>query len=119
MLELHELHDLIPYIFSISILCSIAYAAYFAHHSMDTEFNTIQKRIIWEPIVPIVVVIHRLGRIQHWLTRRIKRKEAPDGDSADCNSSFGNAIQHVHKRGGFLWERRTMHSPLFLKNIEF
>ncbi|SFF21956.1 hypothetical protein SAMN05216378_5528 [Paenibacillus catalpae] len=104
-----ELQDLIPYFFSISILCSMAYLAYFAHQSVDVEFSTVQKRFIWEPIVPLVVITSRLDKIQHWLARRIKRKEAPDGDSADCHSSFVKVTEHAHKRGGYYEQKQCIH----------
>lgn len=105
-----ELQDLIPYFFSISILCSMAYLAYFVHQSVDAEFSTVQKRFIWEPVIPVVVIISRLDKIQHWLARRIKRKEAPDGDSADCHSSFVKVTtEHVHKRGGYYEQKQCIH----------
>ncbi|MCM3627956.1 hypothetical protein M3194_11340 [Paenibacillus glycanilyticus] len=104
-----ELQDLIPYFFSISILCSMAYLAYFAHQTVDAEFSPVLKRFIWEPLVPLVVVVSRLDKIQHWLARRIKRKEAPDGESADCHSSFVKITQHEHKRGGYYEQNQCIH----------
>lgn len=101
-----ELHDVIPYLFSISLLYTLAYA-YASHlHSGASEYWE------WNQVVSILFialprVLIRTVPIHHWLARKVKRKESPDDDIADCSASFAQLFSN--KRGGFLC-KRTMYS---------
>jgi hypothetical protein len=101
-----ELHDVIPYLFSISLLCSLAYA-YASHlHSGDYEYWERNQVVITLYISLPQVLIHAIP-LHHWLARKVKRKESPDDDIADCSASF--VALFSNKRGGFLC-KRTMYS---------
>lgn len=105
-----ELHDLIPYLFSISIICTFAYAAYFTSQSIESGAGRQLDRVVCEPLISVTEYQCDREQIHHWLARKTKRKEAPDGDSADCHSLFVD-INTPDKRGGFSWDK-TMHSLL-------
>ncbi|MNZ70035.1 hypothetical protein D3C78_883540 [compost metagenome] len=107
MFEL-ELHDVIPYLFSISLLCSLAYA--YASHLNVGEIEY-WKRSLTAAVSIIILprVIIRVVPIQHWLARKVKRKESPDDDISACKSSFVSVSSY--KRGGFQCEG-TMYSLL-------
>ncbi|MFD1953304.1 hypothetical protein ACFSL6_03685 [Paenibacillus thailandensis] len=81
-----ELHDLIPYLFSISIFASFAYAAYFFHRQGEEGALWLSEtghcRVLSAP--RRVAGMH--GSLGLALIRCVKRKESPDGDSADCRS---------------------------------
>ncbi|MFF2481171.1 hypothetical protein [Paenibacillus sp. NPDC058071] len=113
-----ELHDLIPYFLSISVICSFAYAAYFTRPSFDAGLVGASSKFIRVPLIPLVQQSAFPDRILHWLVRRLKRKESPDGESADCMSSFTTEMNR-NERGGLdkTWNQ-TRHSPLFT-NIAF
>ncbi|WP_188890189.1 hypothetical protein [Paenibacillus radicis (ex Gao et al. 2016)] len=112
-----ELHEVIPYLLSISIICSFAYAAYFTRQSIEDNGGWSPERFIWVPLILLVHQVSSPDRTQHWLVRKVKRKESPDGESADCSSSLRN--QEHTQRGGFLWRQlQTKHSP-FLKDTAF
>lgn len=104
-----ELHDLIPYLFSISIICTFAYAAYFTHQAVNEGQGREQERFIWVPLIAPAEQVCDREQIHHWLARKIKRKESPDGDSADCSSSFADDYRNRKQRGGFTWGK-LMHS---------
>ncbi|QAY67645.1 hypothetical protein [Paenibacillus protaetiae] len=81
---LFELHDLIPYFFSISVIASFAYAAFlFRQHREISEIwhADASHRVLQDARQEAVSVREPLGRK---LVRSIKRKESPDGDSSDC-----------------------------------
>ncbi|MFE5319470.1 hypothetical protein ACFQ88_12255 [Paenibacillus sp. NPDC056579] len=109
MIEIQDVvvHELLPYLFSIGIICSLGYVyAAFVHRGL-TE-SRFRHNAVW--IVHVPLPKQALGRrtMHHWLARKVKRKEAPEGDSDDYASSFGH-IQ-LTKRGGLQW-KRTMDSP--------
>lgn len=104
-----ELHDLIPYFFSISIICTFAYAAYFTSQTVEAAAGWEMDRFERQPLISIMDNVCDREQIHHWLARRIKRKEAPDGESADCRSSFVDDTPD--KRGGYSWDK-TMYSLL-------
>jgi len=103
-----ELHDIIPYLISISLLCSLAYA-YASHlHSGAYEYwERNQVVSVMYSLLPQVLI--RSIPLHHWLVRKVKRKESPDDDIADCSNSFVQLFSN--KRGGFLC-KRTMYSLL-------
>lgn len=98
MFEL-EWHDIFPYLLSISLLCSFAYA-YAAHVNTNayTFMEDSREVSLLLPILP--EALWRTIPIRHWLVRREKRKESPDDDITDCKASFVRASSN--KRGGFL-----------------
>lgn len=97
-----ELHDLIPYIFSISILYSFAYL-YSAHVQAVVYKRWESARTETPPAATAAMPLSRPRPVQHWLTRRVKRKEAPDDDGSACMSSFVN--ESFNKRGGEICKR--------------
>ncbi|MDQ8736891.1 hypothetical protein [Paenibacillus sp. LHD-38] len=103
-----ELHDVIPYLISISLLCSLAFA-YASHlHSGAYEYWE-RDQVVKVLYIAMPQVLIRTVPLHHWLARKVKRKESPDDDIADCNASF--VAPFLNKRGGFLW-KRTMYSLL-------
>ncbi|WP_028608420.1 hypothetical protein [Paenibacillus harenae] len=107
MFEL-ELHDVIPYLFSISLLYTLAYAyaSYAQEGQLDFRQNSQESEVLFT-LLPQMLI--RAVPIRHWLARKVKRKESPDDDAADCFSSFVDACSN--KRGGFPCAR-TMYSLL-------
>ncbi|WP_424766524.1 hypothetical protein [Paenibacillus sp. sgz302251] len=105
MFEL-ELHDLIPYLFSISLLYTLAYA--YASHR-NTEEYAYWERSQTDHMMIIVLprLLIRTIPIHQWLVRKGRRKESPDDDITDCMASFVDVLPN--KRGGFKC-RRTMYS---------
>ena len=101
-----ELHDLIPYVFSISILYSFAYL-YSAHvqTSIYKQWEQTKSEELMNVDTPMPPC--RTEPIRHWLVRRVKRREAPDDDSSACISSF--VCLSLYERGGIRWTR-TMYS---------
>jgi hypothetical protein len=97
-----ELHDIIPYLISISLLYSLAYA-YATHlHSGAYEYWERHKVVsILYRLLPQVLI--RSIPIRHWLVRKVKRKESPDEDLADCSTSF--VALFPNKRGGLICKR--------------
>ncbi|WP_168123048.1 hypothetical protein [Paenibacillus sp. HB172176] len=98
MFEL-ELQELLPYLLSISLFCTVAYA-YASHFNTTVQTNWEQ-----EPAAVIIAVLHpqwiiMSTVIQRWLVRHVKRKESPDSDETDCKASFAHRI--TNKRGGSL-----------------
>ncbi|MCY7484043.1 MULTISPECIES: hypothetical protein [Paenibacillus] len=109
LLEFQDLmsSDLIPYLISIGLICSLTYA-YAAHLYVAVDHFLVPA---YRGRVAIVLPQERIvGRteIHHWLTRSVKRKEAPDGDSGDCHSLIG--IRTLSNQGGLLWSS-SMYSP--------
>ncbi|WP_342555785.1 hypothetical protein [Paenibacillus sp. FSL R7-0652] len=107
-----ELHELLPYIFSIGLIFTVSYA-YIAHlHCGMTEYwmgsgagNGI------EPVFP-AVDLHRQYRTDNG-SRMVRRKEAPDEDEPDCHSSL--RLESTNQRGGSIWNiRQTRGSHLHL-----
>jgi len=102
-----ELHDVVPYLFSISLLCSLAYA--YASHLHSGAYEYLERSQVSNVLfiaLPKQLLIQNVP-IHHWLARKVKRKESPDDDIADCSASF--VALFSNKRGGFLC-RRTMYS---------
>ncbi|WP_434751414.1 hypothetical protein [Paenibacillus amylolyticus] len=96
-----ELHELLPYIFSIGLIFTVSYA-YIAHlHCGLTEY--------WmeggagggiEPVFP-ALGLNRQHRVENW-SRMVRRKEAPDEDEPDCHSSL--RMESTNQRGGYIWK---------------
>ncbi|MDM5278052.1 hypothetical protein QUF95_11695 [Paenibacillus silvae] len=104
-----ELHELLPYIFSIGLIFTVSYA-YIAHlHCGMTEY--------WmeggagdgiEPVFP-ALGLNRQHRSEDW-SRMVRRKEAPDEDEPDCYSSLRR--ESTHQRGGYIWNIRQTRASL-------
>ncbi|GMK41607.1 hypothetical protein PCCS19_46640 [Paenibacillus sp. CCS19] len=102
-----ELQDIIPYLFSISVLCSFAYvylwwtgsASYDRHPSVQLVMT------LSEPSTPRV---REWANLRHELCRKVKRKEAPDDDTSNCSSSIADISSTI--RGGKLTQWHTEHS---------
>jgi len=109
LLELQDLmsSDLIPYLISIGLICSLTYA-YVAHLYVAVDHFLVPAYRGRVAIVPHQERIVGRTEIHHWLTRSVKRKEAPDGDSGDCRSLIG--IRTLPNQGGLLWSS-SMYSP--------
>jgi hypothetical protein len=110
LLEL-EWHDIFPYLLSISLLCSFAYA--YASHANTNAYAFTEGSIVVSLLLPLYPeALWRTIPIRHWLVRREKRKESPDDDITDCKASFVHASSN--KRGGFTCKQTiTMDSLLF------
>ncbi|MDQ0061838.1 hypothetical protein [Paenibacillus harenae] len=110
MFEL-EWHDIFPYLLSISLLCSFAYA--YATHVNKNAYAFMEGSREVSLLLPILPeALWRTIPIRHRLVRREKRKESPDDDITDCISSFVRASSY--KRGGFLCKQATTRGSLSL-----
>ncbi|MCS7460649.1 hypothetical protein N0M98_10895 [Paenibacillus doosanensis] len=110
MFELQDvlIHELLPYLFSIGIICSFSYVyRIFLHDGVHLDW--IRNEHPSMPPLPRPRLRQTRRDVHHGLTRRVKRKEAPDGESGDCRPSLESYF--LSKRGGCLWQRRTMDSP--------
>lgn len=109
---LFELHELLPYIFSIGLIFTVSYA-YIAHlHCGMTEY--------WmeggagdgiEPVFP-ALGLNLQRRPEDW-SRMVRRKEAPDEDEPDCISLL--RMESTNQQGGYIWniiQTRGSHSHL-------
>jgi hypothetical protein len=103
---LFELYDVVPYLFTINIICSFAYV-YFAHLYVGESECWDSDPLAWAPVINVPERLILRDEIPNWLSRKVKRKDAPDDDDTDCTSSFVNL--YPNKRGGLSW-RRTMDS---------
>ncbi|WP_127531489.1 hypothetical protein [Paenibacillus kobensis] len=92
-----ELHDIIPYLFSISVLCSFAYV-YFQWSTQPKVNPAGRERLQLAEAVRVAGPIREWASYRHELVRKVKRKEAPDEDASDCQSS--NAQLRSIIRGG-------------------
>ncbi|MGO4545242.1 hypothetical protein AB4Z29_10610 [Paenibacillus sp. 2TAB23] len=101
-----ELHDIMPYLISLSLLCSLAFA-YASHLQNDAHEHWERDEVISIMYLSMPQVLIRTVPLHHWLARKVKRKESPDDDIADCKSSFVPVLSN--KRGGFKC-KRTMYS---------
>ncbi|MWC26750.1 hypothetical protein [Paenibacillus sp. MMS18-CY102] len=96
-----ELNDIIPYLFSISVLCSLAYVYFcWTAHSPIEYYNS--EPYVWLSEAPLAGTVREWADIRHGLVRKVKRKEAPDEDATDCNSSLAEELGSTI-RGGFKW----------------
>jgi hypothetical protein len=97
-----ELHDVIPYLISISLLYSLAYV-YASHlHTGAYEYWE-RNQVINILYISLPQIMTHTVPLHHWLARKVKRKESPDDDIADCSASFAQKLSN--KRGGFLCKR--------------
>ncbi|GKU77650.1 hypothetical protein [Paenibacillus sp. L3-i20] len=97
MFEL-ELQEWIPYLFSISLLCTFVYA--YATHLHDKSVMTYDRAAVEEVrLGELPQVIHTITAVHKWLIRYIKRKDAPDDDESECLYSF--VSWKTNKRGGY------------------
>ncbi|MUT66565.1 hypothetical protein [Paenibacillus sp. NEAU-GSW1] len=83
-----ELHDLFPYLFSISVICSFAYAAYFTHQALEWNADPSRSKVVRILLIPLVQQVDGSNRSPQWLISKTKRKESPDDDSSDCAASL-------------------------------
>ncbi len=101
-----ELHDIMPYLISLSLLCSLAFA-YASHLQSDEHEYWERDQVVSILYLSMPQVLIRTVPLHHWLARKVKRKESPDDDISDCSASFVSLLSN--KRGGFLC-KRTMYS---------
>ncbi|MBD3918108.1 hypothetical protein H8B09_05040 [Paenibacillus sp. PR3] len=99
-----ELQDIIPYLFSISVLCSFAYVYLWwtGGTSHDRHPSVQMVLTLAEPSTPRV---REWANLRHSLCRKVKRKEAPDDDTSNCSSSYEYIIAII--RGGFYTQWQT------------
>ncbi|WP_145048479.1 MULTISPECIES: hypothetical protein [Paenibacillus] len=95
-----ELHELLPYIFSIGLIFTVSYA-YIAHlHCGMTEYWIGDRAGDGlDPILP-ALSLHSQYRTED-LSRMVRRREAPDEDEPDCVSSL--IERRTNQRGGYIW----------------
>ncbi|MHA6481984.1 hypothetical protein ACX1C1_08775 [Paenibacillus sp. strain BS8-2] len=98
MLEL-ELHDWLPYLFSISLLCTIAYSYTIHLRESNAEYaSRVSRTQLWLMVLPqLTSFVMAVGL---WLIRYVKRKSAPDDDDSACRSSLEK--QQLNQRGGYI-----------------
>lgn len=97
MNTLFEMHDWIPYLFSIGLLITVSYG-YIAHlYCGITEFWISSRQVRGHYALPLLI-FKTIHRTPITLARIIRRKEAPDEDAGDCLSSLSHKQQH--QRGG-------------------
>ncbi|MDQ6420117.1 hypothetical protein RB620_11780 [Paenibacillus sp. LHD-117] len=114
MFEL-ELHDWLPYLFSISLLCTIAYS-YTIHLRESTAVYLSQsaQTEVWVTVVPQFAFVAMAVGL--WLIRYVKRKAAPDDDDSECGSSLDK--QDQNQRGGLLCPA-TKHSHSYPVRLRY
>lgn len=98
-----ELSDMLPYLFSIGLICTVSYA-YIAHLYCGLQECRIESGRLWNSDYPqpIVVIIRCESPVR--LSRMIRRKESPDEDvNTDCTSS--SLKLYLQSRGGFTWDQ--------------
>jgi hypothetical protein len=97
-----ELHDIIPYLFSISVLCSFAYVYWWWIGSASQERHP-SVQLVLSLAKPSTPRVREWAHLRHRLCRKVKRKEAPDDDTSNCSSSYEVTFAII--RGGFdtLW----------------
>ena len=99
-----ELHDALSYLMSIGVIFSFAYLYLHLLPTAGTDN--------WTAVSAGSLALPRLSKpsaaVHHTdiyrLTRQIKRKEAPDDDSAPCSSLLNEPIQVQDQQGG-RWNR--------------
>jgi len=107
--------DLIPVLLTVSLYMTFAGAhliQFMTHESSAANRSMTQKQLYsWRNLmVPEKMILgHHIDR-HAWITRIMKRKEAPEDDS---DYSFFSISVLTQLRGGFMWEK-NLYSPSFL-----
>jgi hypothetical protein len=98
MLEL-ELHDWLPYLFSISLLCTIAYSYTIHLRESSADYASSASRTqLW--LIALPQLTSFVMAVGLWLIRYVKRKSAPDDDDSACTASLEK--QRLYQRGGYI-----------------
>ncbi|WP_156739325.1 hypothetical protein [Paenibacillus oryzae] len=93
------LHDWLPYLLSISLLCTLTcIGTVHLLAFVDAQKEYRQSGVVQTVIMPIVATAS--GTSSTRLVRRVKRKDAPDDDDNDCVNSL--AKRNNNQRGGLL-----------------
>lgn len=97
---LFELHEWLPYIFSIGLIVTVSYA-YIAHlHCGLAEFWVKGGAGDYWGSGPPAMPIETQHRPEGFC-RKVRRRQAPDDDEPDCTSSLHGRMNT--QRGGFKW----------------
>ncbi|WP_404580285.1 hypothetical protein [Paenibacillus sp. RC21] len=97
MNPLFELQDLLPYLFTIGLLCTVTYA-YLAHLYGNVPECWIEGGAVRSHASPLMPLTARGQDMPVRLARHIRRKEAPDEDASDCSLSLNDGT--ANQRGG-------------------
>ncbi|MFD0590446.1 hypothetical protein ACFQZE_20870 [Paenibacillus sp. GCM10027627] len=98
ILEL-ELHEWLPYLFSIGWICALAgiyTLGLYTEGSMNFGSRHKDDRLV--PIVPQETLPAAI--VQKRLVRHVKRKESPDEDESECRASL--IMRKPNQRGGYI-----------------
>ncbi|PWW06167.1 hypothetical protein DFQ01_10368 [Paenibacillus cellulosilyticus] len=107
-----EIQDIIPYLFSISVLYSLAYVYLWwsGGTSHDRQIGAQIELTLTEPTIPRV---REWASLRHGLCRKVKRKESPDDDTSNCSSSIADTSATIRGGSTIQWPRQ--HSGLQLR----
>lgn len=92
-----ELQDLLPYLFTIGLLCTVTYT-YLTHLHGDVPECWVEGGSVWPHASSLMPMSARGQDMPIRLARHIRRKEAPDEDTSDCFSSLNDST--ANQRGG-------------------
>lgn len=100
-----ELQDIIPYLFSISVLCSLAYVyLWWTGGTSPDRYTGVQMEMtLSEPSTPRV---REWANLRHELCRKVKRKESPDDDTSHCASSVADTSSTIRGGSSIQWLRQ-------------
>ena len=79
---LFELQELVPFIFTIGLICTVSYACIAHLYCGVTEYWVEGGGWIAQDMLPLISVEER--PISFILCRAVRRKESPDEDTSDC-----------------------------------
>ncbi|ASR47652.1 hypothetical protein B4V02_13700 [Paenibacillus kribbensis] len=92
-----ELQDLLPYLFTIGLLCTVTYA-YLTHLHGNVPECWVEGGAVRSHASSLMPISARGQDMPVRLARHIRRKEAPDEDTSDCFPSLNDSI--ANQRGG-------------------
>ncbi|WP_226000595.1 hypothetical protein [Paenibacillus sp. BJ-4] len=97
MNPLFELQDLLPYLFTIGLLCTVTYA-YLTHLHGNVPECWVEGGAVRSHASSLMPISARGQDMPVRLARHIRRKEAPDEDTSDCFPSLNDGT--ANQRGG-------------------
>ncbi|QDY82476.1 hypothetical protein FQU75_03110 [Paenibacillus polymyxa] len=92
-----ELQDLLPYLLTIGLLCTVTYT-YLAHSHGSIDECWVEGGPVRSHASPLMPMSARGQDMPVRLARHIRRKEAPDEDASDCSPLLNDGT--VNQRGG-------------------
>ncbi|WP_068501565.1 hypothetical protein [Paenibacillus kribbensis] len=92
-----ELQDLLPYLFTIGLLCTVTYT-YLTHLHGNVPECWVEGGAVRSHASSLMPISARGQDMPVRLARHIRRKEAPDEDTSDCFLSLNDGT--TNQRGG-------------------